>query len=112
MADDLHDLADGLLDKLLSKKRPVIGAGIAASIAKHLHGELDLAKVEAEYSDAPHLRERQKMMVLFYAGVRAFEEGNTQEAHRLWSQVGEPANTLVEIEYYLLVAERNRLAGE
>ena len=86
-----------------------MGAGICASIAKHLRGEAELAKVEAEYNDVPLFRERQQTMAMFYAGVRAFEEGNTQETLRLWSQVREPKNSLVEIEYYLLIAERNRL---
>ena len=112
LTDDMHDLADTLLEKLLRKKRPIMGAGIAASIAKHLRGEIDLATVETEYSDVALFRERQQTMVMFYAGVRAFEHGNQQEALRLWSQVGTPKNSLIEIEYHLLVAERNRLGNE
>jgi hypothetical protein len=105
----MRDLANDLLDRLLKKKRPVMGAGIAMSIAKYLRGEIDLAKVEAEYSDVELFAERQRSMVKFYAGVKAIEGDNRQEALRLWSQISKPKNSLVEIEYYLLVAERNRL---
>jgi len=70
LVDDLHDLADTHLEKLLSKKRPVMGAGIALSIAKYLRGEIEFAKVEAEYSGEPLFRERQQTMALFYAGVQ------------------------------------------
>ncbi len=45
LLDNLHDLADALLEKLLNKKRPRMGAGIYTSIAKHLRGELELEKV-------------------------------------------------------------------
>jgi hypothetical protein len=86
-----------------------MGAGIAASIAKYLRGEIDLAKVETEYCDVELFKERQRSMVVFYAGVKAVEDDDAQEALRLWSQVGEPKNSLVEIEYHLLIAERNRL---
>jgi len=111
LVDNLHDLADTHLEKLLSKKRSVMGVGIAASIARHLRGEMDFGKVEAEYSDVSLFRERQQTMALFYAGVRAYEQGNRKETLRFWSQVSEPKNSLVEIEYYLLIAERNRLSG-
>lgn len=110
LLDNLHDLANDLLEKLLSKKKPMMGASFAASLAKLLRREIDLAEVETGYTNVPLLKERRQSMALFYAGVRAFEEGNTQETMRLWTQVGKPRNSLVELEHYLLVAERERLS--
>src|SRR5262245_45591107 len=77
--ESLHDKVDELFTKLLRRKRTIMGASFAASLAKFLRREADLSSVEAEYSDVPLRRERQATMAMFYAGVRAFEDGNVQE---------------------------------
>jgi hypothetical protein len=105
--DDWHDEADGLFTKLLCKKRPVMGSSFPSRLAKLLRHEMDLPQIEGEYMSLRD--ERQQTQALFYAGVRAFEEGNAGETARLWQQMSAPKNSLVELEYYLLVHERERL---
>ncbi len=99
-----HDEAAGLLDKLLRKKRPVMGADFPGSLARLLRREIDLAQVQA--STPP--RER---MSLFYAGVRAYEDGDSETTRRLWMQVKAPDKPQVELEYYILKHELKKLAG-
>jgi hypothetical protein len=108
--EEWHDEATQLLDKLLKRKQPVMGGEFASNLARLLRRELNLAEMEAEYGrEVPLLRERERTIALFYAGVRAFEEGDPQQTRRLWAQVKRPKNPLVELDYYLLVAERRRL---
>jgi hypothetical protein len=104
--------AERLLEKLLRKKQPVMGAEFPSHLAKLVRGETDAVRVAAEYDAAPsHLRERRKAQTMFYAGVREVDLGNSAEAQRLWQQIGSPENPLVELEYYLLVHERQRNGG-
>jgi hypothetical protein len=110
--EDWHCEAEQLVDKLLRKKRPVMGAGFPSRLARLLRKEIDLPQIEAEYSDVPLLREREQTQALFYAGVRAFEEGNLSETERLWRQVKTPENSFVELENYLLLHERGRLGDQ
>jgi hypothetical protein len=86
-----------------------MGAGFPSRLARLLRREIGLPEVEADYSDTPLLRERRQTQALFYAGLRAFEEGNSKETEQLWQQVKPPENSLVELEYYLLSYERGRL---
>jgi hypothetical protein len=106
---DWHDEADQLLEKQLRRKRPVMGATFPSLLAKLLRQEANLQQVESEFSDVPLLREREQSQAYFYAGVRAAEHGDTTEARRLWNEITEPTNRLVELEYFLLVYERERL---
>ena len=106
---DWHDEAAQLLEKQLRRKRPVMGATFPGLLAKLLRREVDLPQVESELSDVPLLRERQQTQAYFYAGVRAAEQGDTAETRRLWNGITEPTNRLVELEYFLLVYERERL---
>jgi hypothetical protein len=108
--EDWHSEAEGLLEKLLRKKRPVMGATGPSKLAKLLRREMDLPQIESEYSDVTLYREREQTQTLFYAGVRAFEEGNVEETERLWNQLKTPKNSLIELEYYLLLHERERLS--
>jgi hypothetical protein len=108
--EDWHSEAESLFDKLLGKNRPVMAATFQRRLAKLLRREMDLPQIEAEYSAVALFRERQQTQALFYAGVRAFEDGNAQETKRLWQQVKTPENSLVELEYYLLLHERERLS--
>ena len=105
--EDWHDEADQLFDKLLRKKHWGIAGSFQGRLARLVRREIDLPEVEADYGDG--LRERRETQALFYAGVRAFEAGDVQETERLWRQVGAPKNSLVELEYYLLIYERERL---
>lgn len=107
--EDLHDEAEQLFDKLLRKKHWAITGSFSRRLARLVRREIDLPEVEADYSDEPLLRERRQTQALFYAGVRALEDGNVRETERIWRQVGVPKNSLVELEYYLLTYERKRL---
>ena len=107
--DDWHSEAEALFEKLLRKKQPVMGAGYPSQLAKLLRREIDLPEIEAQQSDVSLLREREQTQALFYAGVRAFEDGRIDETAHFWRRMGAPENSLVELEYYLLVHERKRL---
>jgi hypothetical protein len=108
--DDWHSEAEALLEKLLHKRRPVMGATYPALLARLLRREADLSDVEARQSDVALLREREHTQALFYAGVRAFEDGDVAATAKLWERMGTPKNSLVELEYYLLTHERGRLS--
>jgi hypothetical protein len=107
--DEWHSEAEALFEKLLRKKRSVMGASYPSLLARLLRREVDLSDVEAQQSDVVLLRERQHTQALFYAGVRAFEDGRIDETTQLWQRMGAPENSLVELEYYLLTHERARL---
>jgi hypothetical protein len=107
--EDWHDEADQLFDKLLKKKHWGSAGSFSGRLARLLRKEIDLPEVEADYSDEPLLRERRQTQALFYAGVRALEGRNVQETERLWRPVGAPKNSLAELEYHLLIHERERL---
>jgi hypothetical protein len=108
--EDWHDEAAALLDKLLRKKRPVMGADFPSSLARLLRREIDLEQVRAGFSDVPQVREECERMALFYAGVRAHEEGDAEMTRRLWMEARDPKDTQVELEYYLLAYERKKLS--
>jgi hypothetical protein len=110
--NDWHDDADQLLDKLLKKKQLVMGAIFPSLLAKLLRGEINLLQVEKGYSDTPLLRERQQTQALFYAGVRAMQDGKPLETERHWQQIKPPQNKAVDLEYYLLVHEREKLTKQ
>ena len=107
--EDWHEEAAALLDKLLRKKRPVMGANFHSSLARLLRKEVDLAQIRATFSDVPQMREEEERLALFYAGVRAYEAGNTEMTRRLWMEAKDPKDTQVELEYYLLAHERKKL---
>jgi hypothetical protein len=102
--EDWHDEAAQLLDKLLRKKQPVMGATFPSLLAKLLRQEIDIAQVQAACRN-----EAQERMALFYAGVRAYEAGDRELTHRLWMQVKVPTYSQAEFEYYLLAHEKQKL---
>jgi hypothetical protein len=107
--EDWHDEATALLDKL-SRKEPSSGGRFISQLAKLLRHEIDLEDVRVEYAGmSPHDRDNAECQALFYAGVRAHEEGNVEEVRRLWQQVPTPPDE-GELEYYLLVQEREKLS--
>lgn len=106
---DWHSEAEALFEKLLRRRRPAMEAGYPGQLARLLRGDVEISEVQTRQSDVALLRERQQTQALFYAGVRAFEDGRVQETERLWRQVKEPENSLVELEYYLLKHERDLL---
>ena len=109
---DWREEADTLFDKLLKKRQPVMGAGFSILLAKFLRREIDLSQVQAGYGNQPTQAQRSyKLQLLFYAGVRAYGDGDIAETRRLWAQVGDgECNTLL-FEYYLLKHERNKLGS-
>jgi hypothetical protein len=108
--EDWHEEAEALFDKLLRKKRPDMGADFPILLARMLRREIDLPEVQASYRDEqPEDCEDYEWEALFYAGVRAYEDGDIGETHRLWSQAKERTESWVTLEYYLLEHERKRL---
>lgn len=106
---DWHDEAEALFDKLLRKKRPVMGADFSIQLARLLRREIELPQVRAAYSDKPpHTHDSYEWAALFYAGVRAYEDGDIDETRRLWSQAKERTESWVVLEYYLLEHERKQ----
>ncbi len=110
--EEWHEEAAGLFEKLLNKRRPVMGATFSSLLAKLLRKEIDLPQIQATILDKPpHARQSYDWRTLFYAGVRAYEEGNPAETRRLWNQAEERTDTCVSLEYYLLEHERKKLVG-
>lgn len=108
--EDWHDEAAALLDKLLRKKRPSMGAAFPALLAKLLRREIDFEEMRANFNESPHLREEEEREALFYAGVRAYESGDVETTRQLWAQVKAPTYSQCELEYYLLLHEREKLS--
>jgi hypothetical protein len=109
--DDWHVEAEALFGKLLRKRRPLIGGDFATLLARMLRREIDLAEVQASYRDRPpQVRDSCEWQALFYAGVRAYEDGEIDETCRLWSQAKERTESWVTLEYYLLEHERKKLS--
>jgi len=110
-AEEWKDKAAALLDKLLCRRRLVMGADYSILLAKLLQGDIELSTVQASYADKPtDQRDHDDWQALFYARVRAREEGNIGETRRLWAQAKERTESWVVYEYYLLEHERNLLA--
>jgi len=102
--EDWHDEAAGLFDKLLRKRQPVMGAGFPSLLARLLRREVGLAEVQAACR-----HEADERMALFYDGVRAFEAGDRATTRKLWAQAKAPTYPQCELEYYLLLHERQKL---
>jgi hypothetical protein len=108
--EDWHEEAEALFDKLLRKKRPAMGADFSIQLARLLRREIDLPEVRAAYRDKPpHTHDGYEWEALFYAGVRAYEDGDVEETRRLWGQAKERTMSWVVLEYYLLEHERKKL---
>jgi len=108
--EDWHEEAEALFDKLLRKKRPVLGADFSILLARLLRREIDLPEVQVSYRDEqPDSREDFEWEALFYAGVCAYEDGELEETRRLWSQAKERTRSWVTLEYYLLEHEKKKL---
>jgi len=110
--ENWHQESDALFDKLLRKKQPVMGADFSILLARFLRREIDLSEVRAGYSDkSPHTHNSYEWQALFYAGVRAYEDGDVEETRRLWNQAKERTRSWVILEYYLLEHERRKLSN-
>ena len=105
---DWHDLATRTFQKLLRNK--LWRSDSVAELALFLQKEVDLAFLESKFTEP--MRERQFPKALFYAGVRAIEEGNKSQALEYWDRVTVPNISLWELEYYLALHERQRLREE
>lgn len=107
---DWHEQAEALFDKLLLKKRPVMGADFSILLAKLLRREIGLVDVQVSINDeSPESRDDFEWEALFYAGVRSYEDGDVEETRRLWSQAKVRRHSWVTLEYYLLKHERENL---
>jgi hypothetical protein len=108
--EDWQDEAAALFEKLLRRKVPLMSGHFELVLAKLLRREITLEQVRTAYTDMrPQDRDGGERKALFYAGVRAYEEGKVEETRRLWSQVPEPTDRDGELEYYLLMYERKKL---
>ena len=110
--EDWREEANALFDKLLKKRQPVMGASFSILIAKYLRREIDLSQVQASYSDkAPQSQRHGEMESLFYAGVRAYDEGKPDETRQLWSRIKDKPKQSLQFEHYLLDHEKKKLGG-
>lgn len=110
-AEEWHDKAASLLEKLLSRRGLVMGADYSILLAKLLRGEIELSAVQANYVDKPaNQRDQNEWQALFYAGVRAREQGDLAATKRLWQQAKPRTESWVVYEYYLLEHELKQLA--
>jgi len=108
--EEWHDEAASLFDKLLRKRQPVMGAGFSSLLARLLRREIDLAEVQSSCKDQPpQVRTSYEWMSLFYAGVRAHEDGAIEETRRLFGRAKERIATSLVFENYLLEHERKNL---
>lgn len=109
--EEWHDEAVALLDKLLKRRRLVMGANFSGLLAKLLRREIDLPEIRATYDNEPaHIRVGHDWKALFYAGVRAYEDGNVEQTRQLWNQAKDPLDASLLPEYHLLRYDRNKLA--
>ncbi len=107
--EEWHDEATALIEKLLKKRRPVMGATFPSLLGKLLRREIDLQEIQSTYNkESAHERD---WIALFYAGVRAYEDKNSEQTRQLWNQAKEPLEASLLPEYHLLMHERNKLAG-
>jgi hypothetical protein len=87
-----------------------MGADFSIQLARLLRREIDLPEVRAAYRDKPpHTHDGYEWEALFYAGVRAYEDGDVEETRRLWGQAKERTISWVVLEYYLLEHEKKKL---
>jgi hypothetical protein len=109
--EDWHDEAAALFDKLLRRKVPLMSGHFERLLAKFLRREMTLEQVRAACLDVRPQQDREgaERKALFYAGVRACEDGNVEETRRLWAQAQAPTDREGELEYYLLVHEMKKL---
>lgn len=109
--EDWREEANALFDKLLKKRRPVMGADFSILIAKYLRREIDLSQVRAGYSDKPSQSQSYyEIEALFYAGVQAYDVGKVDETRQLWKQVKETPKQTLAFERYLLEHEKKKLS--
>lgn len=108
--EDWHAEAEALFDKLLRKKRPIMGADFSIQLARLLRREIDLEAVRAGYRDMPpRTQNSYEWQAVFYAGVRAYEDGDIEETRQLWSQAEQRPESLLVVEYFLLEHEKMKL---
>jgi hypothetical protein len=108
--EDWHDQAAALFEKLLRRKVPLMSGHFQILLAKLLRREITFEELRVAYTDMrPQERDGAERQALFYAGVRAYEEGKVEETRRLWSQVPAYTDRDGELEYYLLMHERKKL---
>jgi hypothetical protein len=110
--EDWHEEAASLFDKLLKKKQSgqLWGGNFSSLLAKFLRREIDLSQVQYGYKDQPPQGQASyEWEALFYAGVRAYEDGDVEETRRLWRQAKGRTETSVVLEYYLLEHEKRKL---
>lgn len=110
--EEWQEEAASLFNKLLNKRRPVMGAGFSSLLAKLLRREIDLSQVRASYANTqPQTRDSYDSSALFYAGVQAYQDGDIEQTRQLWDQVKDQTNTPSDLEYYLLKHEKKNLCG-
>jgi hypothetical protein len=108
--EDYREEANALFEKLLRKRQPVMGAGFSILLAKLLRGEINAAEVRDSFrKNPPQDQQSYEWLVLFYDGVRAYEQGDSDKTRQLWMQAKERTVTSVVFEYYILEHERKKL---
>jgi hypothetical protein len=110
--EDYREEANALFQKLLGKRQPVMGAGFSILLAKFLRGEIDAEEVRNSFrKEPPQVQESYEWEILFYSGVRAYEQGDIDKTCKLWMQAKKRTVTSVVFEYYILEHERRKLCS-
>jgi hypothetical protein len=108
--EDWHGEASALFDKLFRRKISMMSGSFQLQLAKLLRKEVGLEDVRAAYTSMrAGDRDGAERQALFYAGVRAYEDGKVEETERLWGQLPMPVDREGELEFYLLMHERKKL---
>jgi hypothetical protein len=90
-----------------------MGARSSILLAKFIRREIELSEIPSSYQkESPQNQEIHAGKSLFYAGVRAYQDGDIGETRRLWSQVNERTESelSLDFEYFLLHHEKKKLA--
>lgn len=100
--EDWHTEAEQTVEKLLKRRHLVMGDEFTSQLARLLRKEIDLPQIEVDDD------QEDAIMATFYAGVRAYEEGNKAKTIRLWRKIPKLKED-GPLEYYLLLHERRKL---
>lgn len=116
---DLRAYANSLFEKLLKKRRPVMGSNDTSQFARLLRGDVDLDELfehyrtahrhHPNYASSPQYFDYERH-ALFHAGVRAYEQNDHELTLRLWRRVTPLKEPSLDLSYYIMEHEKSQLA--
>jgi hypothetical protein len=108
--EDWREDANVFFSLLLTKRRPPIGSDFPSLLARYLRREIDLLEVKAGYKDQlQNSQDSYELEALFYAGVRAYADGNIDETRQIWSEIKGLNYSSLSLEHHLLTFEKKKL---